>query len=530
MSPIFSIIIPTRERHNTLKYTIKSVICQTYKNFDLVIMDNFSSPETAEVVASFEDTRIKYYRSPERLSMSDNWELGLSHASGEYIFILGDDDALMPDGIEIGLRLIKEYNVNIVSWNRSQYWWHNAVVPWLRSRLYLNLKHLAEICNSREKVKQFYEYQATYEQLPMIYNSFVHRDVIAKAKTVNAKYFMTPCPDVESGVVNAYFTEKYLYSYRSLSIAGISGHSTGTSTAYPSCGVKTLQEFIKEEKKDVTKQVSPRLVPTFNQEILIADLQIIIKEHWFPLEDKIDININNLLNLTAARINRDPNNYENSLKDIEALASKYKIPITSLNIPKKSSEETEPYQGFIANQDGSLTLVVNCEQAEILSVDRAAMLAQGILPKQEELKVHPKIDRQNDAAILPIELKEINLIMFPDWSEPEESLSRELQGIIGTLANRPDKSDITLVVDTTNISEDDANLILSSIAMNLLMESDLDVADGPEIFLLGKLDRIQWADILPRIHNRIVMEHENRPAIAQSGASSIPTTDLISHV
>jgi glycosyltransferase involved in cell wall biosynthesis len=69
-------------------------------------MDNFSTPETAEVVASFNDPRIKYYRATERLSMSDNWELGLSYATGEYIFVLGDDDALMPDGLEIAFNFI----------------------------------------------------------------------------------------------------------------------------------------------------------------------------------------------------------------------------------------------------------------------------------------------------------------------------------------------------------------------------------------------------------------------------------------
>ena len=103
---LFSIIIPTRQRHDTLKYSIQSIINQTYKEFELIVMDNFSPPETAEVVALFNDQRIKYYRATERLSMSDNWELGLSYAPGEYIFVLGDDDALIPDGLEIAFNLI----------------------------------------------------------------------------------------------------------------------------------------------------------------------------------------------------------------------------------------------------------------------------------------------------------------------------------------------------------------------------------------------------------------------------------------
>jgi glycosyltransferase involved in cell wall biosynthesis len=172
---LFSIIIPTRQRYDTLKYTIHSVINQTYKEFELIVMDNFSSPETAEVVASFADRKIKYYRAPQRLSMSDNWEMRLSHATGEYMFILGDDDALMPDGLELAEKLISEYAVDILSWRRYSYGWTNVIVPWVRNRLYLCLSQVETFLNSREKLKQFYNYQLSHEYLPMIYNSFVHK-------------------------------------------------------------------------------------------------------------------------------------------------------------------------------------------------------------------------------------------------------------------------------------------------------------------------------------------------------------------
>ncbi|MBD1938826.1 hypothetical protein H6F73_16150 [Microcoleus sp. FACHB-68] len=78
---------------------------------------------------------MKYYRATERLSMSDNWELGLSYPTGDYIFVLGDDDALMPNGIEIAFNLINDSNLSIISWNRFLYWWPSAIVPWRRNRL-----------------------------------------------------------------------------------------------------------------------------------------------------------------------------------------------------------------------------------------------------------------------------------------------------------------------------------------------------------------------------------------------------------
>ncbi|HLO47854.1 MAG TPA: glycosyltransferase [Kamptonema sp.] len=388
-SNLFSIVIPTRQRHDTLKYSIQSVLSQTYSDFELVVMDNCSSLETAEVVSSFNDPRIKYYRTSERLSMSDNWELALSYATGEYIFILGDDDALMPDALELCLKLIKEYNVKIVSWFRYQYWWPKAIVPWLCNRLYLNLFQVAEIWNSREKLRQFYQCQIIFENLPMIYNSFIHKDIIARVKSLHGRYFMTYIPDVESGIVNAYFSEQYLYSFRGLSLAGLSAHSTGTSSGYSSLEVKPLKDFINEYPKDILAEMHPSLIQSTNQEISVADIQFRTKELYFPENKEIQVDIKQTLNLIASRINRDIEKYDQTLSEITAIAQKHEISISDLNIPLKEYNQPEPYQGPIFNNDYSTnTLVINCEQVGISNVAQAANLAQGILPKMEFLRVN----------------------------------------------------------------------------------------------------------------------------------------------
>jgi hypothetical protein len=82
---------------------------------------------------------------------------------------------------------------------------------------------------------------------------------------------------------------------------------------------------------------------------------------------------------------------------------------------------------------------------------------------------------------------------------------------------------MSLLVDNSNISDEDANLALSSVAMNLLMEEDLDVSDGPEISLIGQLSEIHWSALIPRIYGRIVLENENTEAIVQAKAQNIPT-------
>jgi predicted O-linked N-acetylglucosamine transferase (SPINDLY family)/glycosyltransferase involved in cell wall biosynthesis len=125
-----------------------------------------------------------------------------------------------------------------------------------------------------------------------------------------------------------------------------------------------------------------------------------------------------------------------------------------------------------------------------------------------------------------LNLKDINLIIFPDWSQPEDLLYQDLASAISTLTTHPDKNHITLLIDTQNISDEEADMLLSSLTMNLLMEDDVDITEGLEISLLGKLSDAQWKTLLPRINTRIALATDNQQAIAQAKAETLPFCDI----
>ncbi len=81
--------------------------------------------------------------------------------------------------------------------------------------------------------------------------------------------------------------------------------------------------------------------------------------------------------------------------------------------------------------------------------------------------------------------------------------------------------DWTLLIDNSNISAEDADLILSSVAMNLLMELELEVDEGPEIVLVGELSQIQWSALIPQLQGRIKLDNENKEAIAKAKVQEI---------
>jgi predicted O-linked N-acetylglucosamine transferase (SPINDLY family)/predicted SAM-dependent methyltransferase/GT2 family glycosyltransferase len=114
-----------------------------------------------------------------------------------------------------------------------------------------------------------------------------------------------------------------------------------------------------------------------------------------------------------------------------------------------------------------------------------------------------------------LRLKDVNLMVFPDWNQSEESVGLELQQVIQTLATQPDAQKTTLLIDTTNIAIEDAEMFISSVAMNLMMEEDLDIMEELEISLIEDLNNIQWDNLLPRISARIVLECDNQEVVGK---------------
>src|SRR5262245_17171828 len=94
--PRFSIVVPTRQRHETLRHCLRTCLAQGFDDYEVVVCDNCSSPQTRQVVEEQATPRLRYLRMTEPLAMSANWERALSEVRGEYVLVLGDDDGLMP--------------------------------------------------------------------------------------------------------------------------------------------------------------------------------------------------------------------------------------------------------------------------------------------------------------------------------------------------------------------------------------------------------------------------------------------------
>jgi glycosyltransferase involved in cell wall biosynthesis len=90
-----SIIIPTYNRAVSLSKAIQSVLNQTWTDYELIVVDDGSTDDTAAVVAHIDDRRVHYLQS-EHVERSAARNIGLSAATGEFIAFLDDDDQFLP--------------------------------------------------------------------------------------------------------------------------------------------------------------------------------------------------------------------------------------------------------------------------------------------------------------------------------------------------------------------------------------------------------------------------------------------------
>lgn len=107
----FSITIPAYKQ-KYLYEAIESCLVQTYKDFELIIVDDASPEDLKSVVDRFQDSRIRYYRNEKNcgaLNVVDNWNISLGYATGDYVICMGDDDRLLPNCLEEYSRLIEKY-------------------------------------------------------------------------------------------------------------------------------------------------------------------------------------------------------------------------------------------------------------------------------------------------------------------------------------------------------------------------------------------------------------------------------------
>lgn len=116
--PLVSIIIPTYNRAHLITETLDSIIVQTYRNWECIIVDDGSIDNTAEVVQAYatKDPRFQYHQRPNIHKPGGNGarNYGLKLSKGEYINWFDSDDLISPNKLEYQVSALREHNPDVI--------------------------------------------------------------------------------------------------------------------------------------------------------------------------------------------------------------------------------------------------------------------------------------------------------------------------------------------------------------------------------------------------------------------------------
>ena len=116
MRPEITILIATANAENFISRTMESVLSQSFVNFEVVVVMNCVSDQTATILKKFDDTRIRLYES-NICQLAFNLNYGLMMSRGDYIARIDSDDMATYDRLQIQLNAIKNNNFDVVGSN-----------------------------------------------------------------------------------------------------------------------------------------------------------------------------------------------------------------------------------------------------------------------------------------------------------------------------------------------------------------------------------------------------------------------------
>lgn len=225
--PFFSIIIPTRNRVDTLKYSIKSILNQEFEDYEIIICNNNSIDDTEEIVKNFANEKIIYMKSDIDLSMTDNFELAYSKATGQYVTYIADNDGFIDGSLSFLYKLLKLNNYpNIIRWEKNHYIWP-CFDSINKNTLRIKLNKRIQIYHSKDIVKEIIEKKRDYTSLPMIYTSFIKKDLIDSFRSKTGKLFHSVSPDLSTGFSFTMVERNYLSLSYGITCLGNSSKSNG---------------------------------------------------------------------------------------------------------------------------------------------------------------------------------------------------------------------------------------------------------------------------------------------------------------
>ena len=243
-APFFSIVIPTFNRSDLFPYAVRSILNQTFEDFEIIISDNCSADDTPEVARQFTDPRVKYVRTPRHFTIADAWEFARSHALGQLIFMLSDDDALLPAALERFEYAAKSHDADFLFCTPAYYRDLGYPGPDQNSVDCPRFSGASRVVQAEELIRPLLLFRQKFDMHP---SAFAFAKTIADSvATRTGRFFWTNGVEYSAWPIAAQFSRKIVHIDVPLVVVGRTAKSWGSNIALCNPGKERIQEFIKD--------------------------------------------------------------------------------------------------------------------------------------------------------------------------------------------------------------------------------------------------------------------------------------------
>ena len=380
MIPQFSICIPAYRNPVTLEACLRTVLDQPGDDFEIVVSDDQGPHGIRTLVERLaQPDRIRYLRTPQRLGLRGNFEHCVTHSRGRYITILGDDDGLCRNALEVARTLLASTQPEVFFWFPHIYWWPDALLPHKRWMVYVHAHaKTARLIDPREYVDRFFDDPRNvwlFERLPSIYNGFVCRALLERIKHRTGSYFCDEVADVSSGIVNGIMATSAALVERPLSIRGLSASSSGVAFRSKQAGRRVSDDFLQGMR---TPLCAPELGESSALAVHLASVRLRAARQFAELADKA-IRVPDVVHGILGELNEDPARYDELVADAQQLVTRYGLAGSEFVVPPRFGGEHAKLVGVEALEDGWVFIAFDGEPLGIGDIHQAALFIDSLL-------------------------------------------------------------------------------------------------------------------------------------------------------
>lgn len=240
--PLVSVIIPTYNRRNTILASVNSVLNQTYKNIELIVVDDCSTDDTISILEQINDKRLKIIRHSENKGQNAARNTGIKASTGEYIAHHDSDDIWHLNKLEIQMNKIQEVKADVLCCQTA-----------------VNDEDSHKYLYNHPNEKLVKEGFISYKQL-LKYNCTTTQTIIGKAECFKDILFDENQPRFTDWALSLDLVKKYKFYYQQAVLVDVY-QQKDSITKNPQKGVRGMEMLFEKHKEAILSD--PEIVESF---------------------------------------------------------------------------------------------------------------------------------------------------------------------------------------------------------------------------------------------------------------------------